>query len=456
MFLIPGIGALFTFLYLRPQEVFELLRPVTLVWVLSVVVLGLVLDVRVGATRLRSSPLLTLAIALFAFCFLTVAIKAPGQMPRQIVSLVPPLVVFLFVSQGLQTLRALEVAAAILLTLTLVVAGVAVEQGLSQPVCYVYGGGPGEGGKADTLDGRPCETSATCREGGLPNKEYLCEHPGVFNTHSVRLRVRYRGTLEDPNELSWMISMVLPLSFGFYERKKTTLRLGILLATLAVGAVAVVMSESRSGQLSMAGVLAVYFIRRFGWKGAVAAAAASLPVLLLGGRSGADADSSSEERLECWSEALQMLRESPIVGVGQGQFTEHHFLTAHNSFLLAVAELGPIGFVLWTSIVFLAFKIVISAQIDFADLPAAKPARIWASSLTASLVGMVVSAFFLSLCYHVLLWMFIGLVGALYGMIRRHFPSWRVRFTWRDLFIVIATDVAVVFTIAVYLRIKGV
>ena len=77
MFLIPGIGALFTFLYLRPQEVFELFHPVTLVWVLSLVVLGLVLDVRIGATRLRSSPLLTLAIALFAFCFLTVAVKAP-------------------------------------------------------------------------------------------------------------------------------------------------------------------------------------------------------------------------------------------------------------------------------------------------------------------------------------------------------------------------------------------
>src|SRR5262245_12763321 len=150
----------------------------------------------------------------------------------------------------------------------------------------------------------------------------------------------------------------------------------------------------------MIAMLGVYFIRRFGWRGAIAGALGAIPLLIYGGRSGEAAEASSNLRLGCWAEALAMWRENPFIGLGGGQFTEHHFLTAHNSFMLTLAELGPIGFLIWTSAIYIAFKIVISVQRQLAGNPEAAPARTWATALFATQVGLVVSAFFLSLAYH--------------------------------------------------------
>ena len=66
----------------------------------------------------------------------------------------------------------------------------------------------------------------------------------------------------------------------------------------------------------------------------------ALPVLLLGGRSGENADQSTLERYEAWSTGLTMFRGNPVFGVGARQFAEHHYLTAHNSYVLSFAELG--------------------------------------------------------------------------------------------------------------------
>jgi hypothetical protein len=456
MFLIPGLGALFTFLYLRPQEVFELMRPVSLAWMIGIVALGYLVDARIGVSRPRSSPILTLLLVLFAFCLVTVAVKAPAHISEQLILLLPSLMAFVFVSQGLQSLRAIGVASGVLMTLTLILAIVGIQQGLSPPVCYLVGGTQ-DAPAVETMDGRPCTTGDQCIEGGLPGREYFCEHPGLFDTHSIAKRVRFRGLLEDPNELSWAISMGVPLAFALYELRRTRLRLLGLVAMLVLGAWCVVLTKSRSGALSLAAVLGAYFVRRFGWRlGAVGALLAAVPIIALGGRSGEEAESSSEERLECWSEALSLWRENPMLGVGQGQFTEHHYLTAHNSFMLTLAELGPFGLVMWSAAMYFAFKIAIRIQVDFADRPDALPARTWAAALTASLAGMLLSAFFLSIAYHTILWAFLGLVGALYAAVCAHSPGWRLKFGWRDLALVIGADMLVVIGVASYLRLKGV
>src|SRR4029078_7195386 len=83
MFFLPVISSLFTFIYLRPQEVFDLLRAVTMAWMVALVTVTWVLDVRVGVTRPRVSALMVLALVLFAYCLATVAIKAPDRMAKQ-------------------------------------------------------------------------------------------------------------------------------------------------------------------------------------------------------------------------------------------------------------------------------------------------------------------------------------------------------------------------------------
>jgi hypothetical protein len=456
MFVIPAIAALLTFVYLRPHEVVELLRPLTLGGVVGIVGYTYVLDLRLGKVRPRGSPILYLLLALLVLCVFTIVVRAPDRLTDQLIVLGPSMVVFLAVSEGIQSFRAFEAGAIIVFVLTIFLAIVGVHQGLQPMECFVQTGHGGANAQDDLADGRPCTRRAQCEEGDVTGADYLCEHPGLMGTHSDGGRVRYRGVLEDPNELCMALALGLPLALGLYERRRTWLRRLLVVALFATAIPCVVMSQSRSGQISMIAVLGVYFMRRFGRRGIVVAAVLAVPLLVLGGRSGEEAAASSEERLECWAEAFSMWRENPFLGVGQGQFREYHYLTAHNSLLLALAELGPGGLFLFSAAFYTALKVAVRAQLDFAARSEAEAARIWGTALTASLVGVGVSAFFLSLTYHPIVWMLFGLTAAFYAAIRKHDPTWRVRFGLRDAFIVAATDIGVVGSLWVYLRLRGV
>src|SRR5690606_27016217 len=116
---------------------------------------------------------------------------------------------------------------------------------------------------------------------------------------------------------------------------------------------------SRSGQLGFLGVLGAFLFWRYRWKIAVVLVPLAIPVLILvasGGSGRADADASSTERYEAWLAGMEMFRGSPIFGVGFGQYTEYHFLTAHNTVILVLAELGIIGTFIFTMLVWISIK----------------------------------------------------------------------------------------------------
>jgi hypothetical protein len=457
MLILPTLVTLLTYLYWRPHQIWAVFSPLTINVAVALVVFTYALDWRTGNLRPRGSALLGLLTTFAIWCLITVGIKAPDRLNEMLVRIATAYLACLFVSEGIQSLRALKVVAGVLMAFTVALGVLGVQQGLSPSGCYLRSEpGVDEDQVTEGFDGRSCTDRPECYEGGLPGAEYGCEHPGWLGTRSIFGRVRYRGILEDPNELSWALSMGIPLAFAFYEGKRSRLRLALVVLGLAAVATCVILTQSRSGALSVLAVLGVYFIRRYRWRGAAAALVVGLPVLLFGGRSGADAESSSEERLECWSEALTMFRENPATGVGAGQFTEHHFLTAHSSFLLTLAELGPVGLVLWTSAVYFAVKVTVRVQIDLAEREGAEAARSWSMALLASLAGLIVSAAFLSIAYHPILWIFLGLTAGLYAAVRRHAPDFRVRFGGRDLAFVCSLDTAFVVAVALYLRWKGI
>jgi len=140
-----------------------------------------------------------------------------------------------------------------------------------------------------------------------------------------------------------------------------------------------------------------------------------------------------------------------------GQFGEYHYLTAHNSYLLALAELGPLGLLLFSTIVYLSAKIPFvilrrsRATIDTAS-SALVVARPWAIALLAAFAGLGVGIFFLSFAYHYVLWIYIGLAGALYSAQKTHDPEFRVRFGLRDLALVVAADVGIIVTVYLYTK----
>lgn len=458
MFAVPGIVAMLAFVYIHPQEVFEPLRSVTFPMLLAFTAFGYLIDLRVGATAFRRPTLLTwLSLCFFGWAIMTIAIVAPDTLTEHLNFLAVTIGLFLMTALGLSTLRGFRVVSSTLLWTTMLLAVIAIHQGLTPAVCSLQDETTAaEGG--DSAVGRPCTARADCFDTSGTGRDYLCEHPGLMNTTSIGGRVRYRGIFQDPNELAWAISLALPFVFVWYERRKSRggLRVAdriILLLVLAAAILCNVLTQSRSGQISLLATLGVFFVRRFGWRGIAFGALAAAPLLLFGGRSD---ESSTQERLECWSEALTLFREHPFIGVGARQFGQHHFLTAHNSVLLALAELGPIGLLLFTAAVYVAFKIALQIQRDLADRPEAAEAREGAFAIMAALVGLVCSAFFLSLAYHVALWFMIGLAAAIEATVRRHIPDWRLRWSWRDSVAIVGFDVVVVSAIAVYLRIKGV
>jgi len=403
-----------------------------------------------GFVRLRGTALLWLGTACLTFCLISHAIKASPSLGMAFPTVGASLLIFALISHGLPNFRALEATAAVLLAITLAIAAIGVHQALSPFTCFAYSPTT----RMTSPDGRPCpgpEEKEECRRGGFPEARYQCERPGIFDTFSVQGRVRYRGILQDPNELAWAVCMGTPLAFALYGRKRSAFRFLVLAAMLSLGAVCVIKTQSRSGQLTFAAMLGVYFVRRYKWKGAMVALIAAAPVMLLGGRSGESASESTEERLEAWKQGFQMWQSDYLLGVGHGQFTEHHYLTAHSSLVLSLAELGPIGFFLWTATVYFAFKITLRAQIEYSGSDQAAVAQTWSTAVLASLTGTLVSAFFLSIPYHPIVWIDLGLAGALYAAIRNHDPNFRVRFGWADFAAVAVGNIAIVASLKIYL-----
>ena len=458
MFVIPGLAVLVIYVYLRLHEVFEALRSLSINHVLLLVGLGYLLDVATAITRPRITMMLVCGSLFFIWALITVGIRAPERIGDELPMLTASLATFLFMSQGVQTLRGFRISTTILLAITIFLTLVGVHQSLTPKVCIRATGvdqGMSAAKAAEYGEERPCDSRYECRVAD-PGHDYLCESRGILDTHSIGGRVRYRGIFQDPNELAWAISMGLPLIFTWFERKRSSFRLICVLVVFAACTMCTIKTQSRSGQIALAATLAAYFIRRLGWRGVVVTAVVALPVMLLGGRTGEEADSSRLERLECWSEALSMWHDNPLFGVGAKQFTQHHFLTAHSSFMLVLAELGPLGLILWTLLLYSAFKIVIRIQRDFADRPEAVSARGDAFALLAGLVSMTVSTFFLSIAYHPAVWMEFGLVGAIQAAVSRHDPEWRIRWSWRDLAFVLTFDVVLVAYVAVYLKMLGI
>jgi hypothetical protein len=458
MFALPGIFLLLVFIYVRPQEFIPILKSLPLLYLfLGVAIFGYAVDLKLRRTRPELTPQFGWILLFFAWCMLTLSIRAPGLLMGAAVELAIPMALYLLIAHGVQSFRAFGALATTVLVLTLYLSFVGVHQGLAPQGCFVINQASGDGSGA--YDGRTCTVRKDCEnEDAEPGADYSCEHVGLFGTSSIAGRVRYMGKLNDPNELSMAIACGLPFAFALYERRKSLSRGGLVLGTIVLSAICAVFTQSRGGQLVFLTVLGAYFVKRQGLKGLIYGAILGAPMLMFGGRSGEEAESSSEERLKCWYEGMQMVRAYPIIGVGQGQFTEHHVQTAHNSYVLAPAELGFLGMVFWSIVIYLCVKIPVQALRRLGPSgpygPEADAARTWGMGLLASWCGLLIGIFFLSFCYHQILWIYIGLAGAFYSAMRAHDEGYEVKLGWRDLWLIVGVDLLLVIVLFVYTKHK--
>lgn len=454
--------ALVLVLIIRPQEVWTVLNVFRLLDVFTgLAVLGVIADFATGKLKKPYSPQLPFlgAFVLIVYSSTLLIVGRPG-LDIAFKSAIIPSLSMLVVMYGGRAFTRLRAYVALLVASCAFVSVVAVQQGLTEPVCIelpkdetgvpvaVEDGEP---------DGRPCENRFLCeKSGGKDNMDYGCERLGWFKTVSTGLRVRWRGQLGDPNELSVFIGAVIPLLFALTASINKKVFSLIALGIIGVGLWAVILSQSRGGQLVVGTVFALYFISRFGAKGVIGAILLSLPVLLLGGREGEDADASAHGRTEILYDGVTIFAQHPIIGVGASQFAEHNWwgMTAHNSYLLAAGELGFPGLFAWSGLYWSCLKIpltIVRRPPPLMD-PRLKP---FASALFVSFIGMAIGIFFLSFTFKQLLFVWFGIAGALYGIVKEQDPSFEVKIGWRDFVFLAGFDIAIIAVIWAYTRMKA-
>lgn len=461
--------ALVFVLIVRPQEIWPWMEAFRLLDVLTaVVVVGLVAELLLQKQKKLYTPQIPFLLGFVGVCYLMTALSL-GVAPATDLAMrngLFPVIFAAAVIYGVRNLAQLKGMVALLVGLGLFTAAVAVHQGNEPAVCMAKEkNANGEVvANPELADGRECGRPSDCVTDKTTYDDWACESRGLFDTISIVRRVRWRGQLADPNELSvylggiisFLIAMLFPATGPSGAPPLSSRKLRLLSAVVLIGLVlyAVILTQSRGGQLVVGAVFMAYFVSRVGWKGVFLAGLLALPVLVLGGRSDPDAEGSSNERLGLLYDGVSLFMTHPLRGVGILQFSDQvdAGLTAHNSYLLAATELGLPGFYVWMGLLWTSFRIPLVAMRREALSPAV---RAMAASMVVSLCGTAVGIFFLSFTYKQLLFVWFGLSGALYRVARNEDPTLTIEMGWKDYVGIGATNLGIIAALFAYTRLKG-
>ncbi|MEO7068157.1 MAG: O-antigen ligase family protein [Rhodanobacter sp.] len=255
-------------------------------------------------------------------------------------------------------------------------------------------------------------------------------------------RIQYVGIFEDPNDLGLLFATVLPMACYLSSRGGFLGRI-FWLAGAALLLYGVYLTNSRGALIAVLVVAGVYTWYRRGIVTAGVLSVAGLLVMkVLSSRmQELDADESSAAgRVDAWYEGLHMFFSHPLFGVGSGNFTDYNYLTAHNSFVLVLAETGLFGFITWLAFVGYSFWMMVKLLRMPPQQDADGNTGEWAAerklamTLLLSLCGLFTSAFFLSRSYSVVMYLMIAVVVGYYVGARRRFsglPAFDLADSWR-------------------------
>ena len=451
---LAGLVCLVVFILARPFDFVPALRQVPFLYIFfGLAALGFVLDIVQKKVPWRSGLHLPWAVALILWALLTVGIRDVGAIGSCQTLLITFSLYFL-TAHGVANFRSFSLLAGVFLACTLVVSVACVYQGLQPFSCIAYqvpvnrAAGPVQYGGA-------CDDRVDCLgDGQDPTLEFQCEKVGLAGSASVgHGRVSYLGVLCDPNESAMAVSVGIPLAIAFYQRRRNLRRWLTLCVTLLLAAATIIMSESRGGQLVFLTTIGIYFLRRYRWKGLVVAALLVVPTLLFFGHSRGDADASTQARLDLLSAGVEMFRNSPIMGVGYGQFGALEHQTAHNSYVLAPAELGVLGMICWAMLFWISIKITLKPSRSLSG--GTDEHQIWGDAMLAATAGFGVGMFFLSFNFHYLLWLVFGLAGAYHNACINSQTGNPVRIGPKDVALVGGANLALLVVLRLYLNTKG-
>lgn len=245
-------------------------------------------------------------------------------------------------------------------------------------------------------------------------------------------RIQYVGIFNDPNDLGLLFASTFPMAVFLGRRGAGAMR-PVWLAAALLLLYGTYLTNSRGAMLAVLVVAGCYIWYRKGVVVAGMLGVAGLAALKVLSSRMDELDAGEESaagRVDAWYSGLEMFRENPLFGVGPGNFTEYNELTAHNSFVLVLAETGFVGFVLWLAFVAYGFMMMLKivrfqrpADADPAIEAAWVAEKQMALALLLSLCGLFAAAFFLSRSYMVVLYLIAAMVAGYYVGARRRWPE---------------------------------
>lgn len=228
-------------------------------------------------------------------------------------------------------------------------------------------------------------------------------------------RVRGVGPFEDPNDLGQLLATALAL-LGFFWKKNSFWRGPFVILPLAgLLLYACYLTRSRGTIVG----LTVLFMFWMAQKGrtvlGVLVGAGSFAIMRAAGFSGGRSMSvqAGSDRYITWGEGLQMFKNNPLFGVGLNGFLEQSELTAHNSYVLCLAEQGFLGYFLWLGALVVTFIGTKRFLAEAGERPEAQQYASWIRTTRLALITWMTTSFFLSRTYSITLYLLLGIIVAI-------------------------------------------
>jgi len=196
---------------------------------------------------------------------------------------------------------------------------------------------------------------ALCGYYGAYRGEMFVLHDHLYSHDEIVgdiFRLRGVGFLNDPNDFAQILLIALPLLFITWQRRRLFYNSLFVLVPACVLLWAIFLTHSRGALIGLVVLTLMAAREKLG---------ATTSAVLTGGLvfgmmaidfTGGRGISASEgaDRLEAWASGLELFKSAPIFGVGFSNFADLNGITAHNSFVLPLAELGLVGSLIWVAL----------------------------------------------------------------------------------------------------------
>ena len=169
------------------------------------------------------------------------------------------------------------------------------------------------------------------------------------------------GLFKNSNDIAAVMTLMLPLAAApFFKKTSGKLEKWVAVIPIVIAALVIYYTQSRGAVLSVVAAFGAYFY--FKIKNKALALGVIITVVVAGQiamnsfqRNESDLEGSTESRMSFWKAGFRMALFNPVFGVGFTQFPsnfERYAVeivgewgkhTAHSTWILALAETGPIG-----------------------------------------------------------------------------------------------------------------